>query len=140
MTRISSHVIDDPKLTVNGVDISTAVREVEVKRAFADVEDTSSGDDNEHSAQGLGSGSFDATLRQSFDASSVDDVLEPLFMNGTDFTVLVSPTSDAVSDTNPSWTATCCLREYSPLAGKMGDLAEVKISFKAQSKITKVIT
>jgi len=140
MTRTASFVIKNPYMKVHNVDISEMVREVEVNREYAEVDDTSSGDGNEHNAQGIGSGSFVATLRQSFATANLDDLLEQIFSTGIDVEVVVAPSGSTLSDTNPGWSALCSLRKYTPFSGKIGDLVEVKAEFKAQEEIARTLT
>lgn len=116
---------------VDGVDLSDHISQVEIslKRAVIDTTNFSGG--GKEGTQGLSDDSFSATFQQDF-TGSVDDTLSPLYFSGEEFQVKVRPTSAPVSATNPEYSGTCKLYEYTPLSGKVGDLSESKVDFPTQ--------
>lgn len=114
------------------VDFSSHVSSVTINLSKDEVETTNFGGDGRERVHGLKDDSFEVNFQQDFDAGSVDDVLYPLWDQEEEFTVTVRPKSDAVSASNPSYTATCILLEYTPLAGDVGDLSETEVTFPAQ--------
>lgn len=118
--------------TINGVDFSDHVSQVEVSLKKAAVDTTNFSGGGKEQRHGLKEDEFTMTLQQNFSASMVDATLYPLFDLETEFTVTVKPTNAAVSASNPLFSATCILLEYMPLTGSPGKLSEVKIKFPAQ--------
>jgi len=77
---------------------------------------------------GLQNNSIDIELMQDFAAANVEATVYPLV--GTTTTVVIKPTSSAVSSTNPSYTITgAYLAAHTPVAGAVGELAMTSISF-----------
>jgi hypothetical protein len=79
---------------------------------------------------GLGDATITVGFFQDFAAASVDATLWPLYANKTNFTMVVKPTSAAVSATNPSYTMTAVLPTYNPLAGSVGEASTTQIGFR----------
>jgi hypothetical protein len=125
-------ILKDCYIVVNGTNFSDHINQVAVNLSKDDVETTSFSGGGRERMQGLKDDSFELTFQQDFDAASVDAVLYPLYDLGTEFTVEVRPSNAAVSATNPKYTGTCILMEYSPLDGKVGDLSETKVKIPTQ--------
>lgn len=125
-------VLRDCQIVVNGTDLSDHVNAVTINLSKDDVDTTSFSGGGRERVAGLKDDSFEVTFQQDFAASEVDAVLYPLWDNETEFTVAVRPTTAAISSTNPEYTGTCILLEYTPLDGKVGDLSETKVSFPSQ--------
>lgn len=125
-------ILKDCYIVVNGTNFSDHINMVTVNLSKDDVETTSFSGGGRERMQGLKDDSFELGFQQDFTAASVDAVLYPLYDNGTEFDIEVRPTSAAVSATNPKYTGTCILMEYSPLDGKVGDLSETKVKIPTQ--------
>lgn len=119
-------------MTVNGVDVSDWVASVEVACKKAAVDTTNFGGGAREQQQGLEEDQFTLELQQDYSASAVDQTLWPLYESGDEFTVTVQPYVGAASLTNPQYSATCILLEYTPLTGKVGQLSSTKIAFPVQ--------
>jgi len=77
---------------------------------------------------GLQNISLDVTFNQDFAATKVAATLDALI--GLTTTVVVKPTTAAVSATNPSYTiSNAFLAGTQPVAGSVGDLASTSVSF-----------
>lgn len=125
-------VLRDCVITVNGVDFSDHVSSVEVQLKKNLVDTTNFSGGGKEQKHGLTDDEFTLNFQQDFAAAEVDATLYPLYSNETEFTVTVKPTVGAVSATNPQYSGTCILAEYSPLNGKVGDLSETKVKFPSQ--------
>lgn len=125
-------VLRECSITINGTDLSDHISAVTVSLSKDDVDTTNFSGGGRERTHGLKDDSFEVTLQQDYDAASVDAVLYPLYDNENEFTVEVKPFSSAVSATNPEYSGTCILLEYSPLDGKVGDLSETKVTFPSQ--------
>lgn len=118
--------------TINGIDFSDHVASVTVDLKKASVETTNFSGGGKEQMAGLKSDEFTVDLQQDFAAAEVDATLWPLYNNETEFVVTVKPTASAVSATNPLYSGTCILLEYTPLAGKPGELSNTKVKFPTQ--------
>ena len=126
----------DYQVTVNGVDFSDHLSSVELTTDVEEQDDTTFGTNGWRSRRGgLKNGSITLNFFQDFAASEVDATLWPLL--GTATTVVVKPTSDAVSATNPSYTGSFLVAGYSPVNGTVGDLATTSVTWPAAGAITR---
>jgi len=119
------YVNKDIFCTVNAIDLSSYVSSVEFVQAVDAVESTafSATSTNGHSfIGGIQNNSATITFNQDFAASKVWATLNTLV--GTPTTVIMRPTSAAVSATNPTLTLSSTLMSsLSPINGAVGDLA-----------------
>ena len=121
-------VMTDASLTVNSVDLSTYVTSITLNYEKDSVEVTAMGNSGHIFTGGLQNISLDVTFNQDFAATKVAATLDALI--GSTTTVVVKPTSGAVSATNPSYTiSNAFLAGTQPVAGSVGDLASTSVSF-----------
>lgn len=125
-------ILKNCQIVVNGVDLSDHSSSVEIEATKDDVETTSFDGSGKEVKAGLQDTTITVTFQQDFAAGEVDATLWPLWDNETEFTVAVRPTTGAISSTNPEYTATCVLLEYSPLDGDVGELSETEVEFVTQ--------
>lgn len=125
----------DYKVTINGTNLSTSLNSVELAIESDDLETTAFGGEWRTRVGGLKSGSVTLSFLQDFGAGAVDATLFPLL--NTLATVVVTPTSSAVSATNPSYTATCLVNSYSPFASSVGDIATLSVTFPISGTVTR---
>jgi UTP:GlnB (protein PII) uridylyltransferase len=125
-------VLRDCFIEVNGVNFSSHVSSVTINLSKDEIDTTNFGGDGRERAHGLKDDSFELTFQQDYAAGEVDDTLYPLWDQETEFLVKVRPRSSAVSTSNPQYSATCILLEYTPLAGDVGDLSTTDVTFPAQ--------
>lgn len=121
-------VMKDASVTVNSVDLSTYVTSLTLNYEVDSVEVTAMQMAGHTYTGGLQNVSLDVTFNQDFAATKVAATLDALI--GTTTTVIVKPTSSAVSATNPSYTiSNAFLAGTQPVAGSVGDLASMSVSF-----------
>ena len=121
-------VLTDASVTVNSVDLSTYVTSVTLNYEKDSVEVTAMGSSGHTFTGGLQNISLDVTFNQDFAATKVAATLDALI--GLTTTVVVKPTTAAVSATNPSYTiSNAFLAGTQPVAGSVGDLASTSVSF-----------
>jgi len=125
-------------VTINSVDLSSCVKSVTVNRQFDSLEVTAMGDAGHKYIAGLANDSFVISFNQDYAASKVNQTIEPLL--GTTTSIIVKPTSAAVSASNPSYTGTVFIDAWTPVNGAVGDLATVDSTFKVNGAITKATT
>jgi len=124
---MAKFVATDVKTTINGTDFSSFLAAVTLDIKADEVETTSFGRTFRTRVGGLKDGSIKLDFHQDFGASAVDTTLWPLL--GQQATVVVTPTSTAVSATNPSYTGVFLVSQYSPIASSVGDLATFSVSW-----------
>src|SRR6267154_4850695 len=120
---MAKFILKNCQIIIAGTDFSNHVSSVTVSMSKKGVDTTNfSGGGSEQQA-GLKSDEFDITFQQDFNAASVDQVLYPLYLNETEFTIEVRPVTAARSVTNPAYVGTlnCILLDYTPIDGKPGD-------------------
>lgn len=126
----------DASVVINGVDLSNRVVTAEVDMSVAEVPTTAMGASGQGRAPGLRDDSFTFVFRQDFAAANVDATMFPL-LGAAAFTVVVKETSAAVSVGNPSYTGSCILTEYQPIAGSVGDIADASVTLPVDGIITR---
>jgi hypothetical protein len=125
-------ILKDCVTTINGIDFSDHCSSVTIDLKKAAVDTTNFSGGGKEQMAGLKSDEFTIDLQQDFAAAEIDATLFPLYSNNTEFVVTVKPTAAAVSATNPLYSGTCILLEYTPLAGKPGELSNTKVKFPSQ--------
>lgn len=121
-------VLTDASITVNSVALSDHANSVTLNYEIDSVETTAFGSTGHKFAGGLQNNSLDIEFMQDFAATNVEATIYPLV--GTTTTVVIKPTSSAVSATNPSYTLTgTFLAAHTPVAAAVGELAMTSLSF-----------
>lgn len=124
---MAKFVATDYAITLAGDSFSDALAAVTLEISAAEQETTAFGDTFVQRVSGLKDASISLDFHQDFGASAVDATLHPLL--GQTVEIVVTPTSAAVSATNPSYTGTFLVTSYSPFASSIGDLATLSVSF-----------
>jgi hypothetical protein len=125
----------DYKITVAGVDFSTNLNSVELSQEADDLETTAFGQSWRSRIGGLNNASITLNFMQDFAAGSVDATLNPLL--GSIATVVIKPTSGTVNSTNPTYTMTALVTQYSPFASSVGDIATLSVTFPISGTVTR---
>ena len=128
-------VLTNASVVVNSVDLSAHVTSVAINRSADAVETTAMGDTARTYTGGLESGTLDITFNQDYASAKVEATLYALVNTST--SVVVKQTAAAVAATNPSYTMSCFVAEYSPVDGSVGDLSTVSVSWPINGAITK---
>jgi predicted secreted protein len=120
---------------VNNVDLSDHMSEVTVSMSAADVDTTAMGAGGHQRILGIRDDSFNMTAFSDFAAAKVHATVNPLFVAGSLFLVEVAASGSTISATNPKFSGTCILTEYSPIAGAVGDAAMTPLTFPVNGTI-----
>ena len=133
---MAKFVATDVKVTINGTDLSDHIAQVSLEQTSDEIETTAFGTEwRQRIGGGLKDASISIDFHQDFGAGSVDARLSPLF--GSIATVVVVPTSGSVSATNPSFTGTFSVVQYSPVASSVGDLATLSVSWPSAGTVSR---
>ena len=125
----------DHKITINGTDFSSSLNSVELAQEADDIETTAFGSTWRTRIGGLKQASLTLNFMQDFAAGSVDATLNPLL--GSIATVVMIPTSGTVNATNPSYTMTALVTQYSPFASSVGDIATLSVTWPVTGSVTR---
>jgi len=121
-------VLTNASITINSVALSDHANSVTLNYEVDSVEVTAFGDTAHKFNGGLQNNSLEVSFFQDFAASNVEATIFPLV--GTTTTIVIKPTSSAVSATNPSYTlANTYLAAHTPIAASVGELAMTELSF-----------
>ena len=132
MARI---VLTNAVVKINSVDLSDHVASVELSQEVEEVETTAFGDSARTRTGGLANNSLSLDFHQDFASSSVDDTLNALVGGTASFEILANGT--AASATNPKYTGTVLLTEWTPVSGAIGELATASITWPISGAVTR---
>jgi len=118
--------------------MSLMCTKVTLKVSAADLENTAFGGTYRSRIGGLKDASLDVEFNQDFAAAQVDALLWPLL--GTVVAFELKPTSGAASATNPRYTGSVLITDYSPLDGSVGDLAKSSASWPTSGPVLRFTT
>lgn len=115
-------------LTVNSVDLSDQLTNAVLTYTKEALEATSLADTARKFTEGLQNNEVTMTLMQSFAATETEATIYPLV--GTTTTIVLKPSSGAVSATNPSYTLTgAYLASHTPINSSVGELSMIELTF-----------
>jgi hypothetical protein len=121
-------ILTDASITVNSVALSSLSNSVTLTYEKDSVEITAFGDSGHKFTGGLQNITCEMEMFQDFAATQTEATIYPLV--GTPTTVVIKPTSAAVSATNPSYTLSdTMLVSHTPVAGAVGEVAMTSLSF-----------
>jgi hypothetical protein len=133
---VAKFVATDVKVLINNINLSDHIAQVSLEQNSDEIEVTAFGTEwRQRIGGGLKDASISIDFHQDFGAASVDATLSPLF--GSIATVVVTPTSGSVSATNPSFTGTFSVVQYSPVASSVGDLATLSVSWPSAGTVVR---
>jgi len=133
--------LSNPTITINSVDLQDQCTSAVVTYAFDQLETTAFGDTarkfGASTVTSLQNNTIEVELYQSYAASETEATIFGLV--GIQTTLVLKPTSAAVSATNPSYTLTgCYLASHSPIMASLGELSVLTLSF-AGGVLTKAV-
>ena len=129
-------VVTSRFVSLNGTDLSSSLAGASLEITVEEIDKTSLGSQGwREVAGGLKSGSVTLNFQQDYGSGSVDATLFPLL--GTEGTVVIRPASGTVSATNPAYSATVLISQYSPISGQVGDLQTFDITLPTVGAITR---
>lgn len=133
MARI---VLTNALVTINAVDLSDLVASVTLNSSIDVVETTAfSSTAARTRIGGLADNSISLEFHQDYATGEVEATIYPLI--GTVTTVTVKPVNAATSATNPLYTASALVSEWTPLNGAVGELATASVTWPVSGAIVK---
>lgn len=128
-------VFNNPKITINSVDLTDQIAQVSLDMSFAEVETTAFGNTAVTRVAGLGDHSFSASFHQDFATGEVEASIYPLL--GTTTEVTVKAVNSTTTTTNPLYTFTVLVNQWAPISGAVGELLTADITWPVSGGITK---
>jgi hypothetical protein len=128
-------VLTNPSITISGTDLSDHISQVTIDTKYDIVETTSFGDTAKKRVAGLADNSVSIDFFQDFASSSVETTIYPLL--GTAASIVIKPVATTVTTTNPSYTVSALVSEWTPLKGGIGQLATASVTWPVSGAITK---
>ena len=128
-------VATDYNITINGTNFSSSLASVELPIEVEEQETTAFGSSWRTRIAGLRTGSITLEFHQDFAAGAIDTVLYPLL--GTNATVTVRPAGTVTSSSNPAFTGTFLVTQYSPFNSTVGDLATLSVTWPLNGELTR---
>jgi hypothetical protein len=129
-------VATDFSVSINGsTALASYLTQVELKTSANDITTTAFGSTWVTRVAGLKEGSLTLQFNQDYATTTVDATLWPLL--GTSATVVIKPTSTAVSANNPAYTAICLVNDLTPVSGQIGDLATFSVTWPTTGTVSR---
>lgn len=128
-------VFNNPKITINSVDLTDRIAQVSLEMSFAEVETTAFGNSAVTRVAGLGDHTFTASFHQDFASSEVEQTIYPLL--GTTTEITVKPVNITTATDNPLYTFTVLVTEWAPISGSVGELLTADVSWPVSGGVTK---
>ena len=134
--------LSNPTLTINSVDLQDQCTSATINYVYEQLETTAFGDTARKfggsTVTSLQNNSIEVELYQSYAASETEATIYSLV--GIQTTIVIKPTSAAVSATNPSYTLTgAYLESHTPINASLGELSTITLTF-AGGVLTKAIS
>jgi hypothetical protein len=128
-------VLKDVNVVFNGTDISGNVASVTLTTSAAEVATTAFGSSAVTRVSGLIDNSVTMAIHNDYNA--IDALFFPL-VGSTAVTMVIKPNGTAVaSATNPSYTFSVLVTEWTPVNGAVGELATADVTFPISGAIVK---
>lgn len=132
---MAKFIATDYQIEIESTDFTGSLAAATLEISADEQETTAFGADYRTRLAGLKDASLTLDWHQDFGASSVDATLFPLLGSAVAFTI--TPTSDAISATNPSYSGTAIVTSYSPFASSVGDIATFSVTWPVSGAVTR---
>ena len=124
----TSVYLSNPSVTINSVDLSDQCTAATITYTAEALENTAFGSTARTYTAGLQNNSVTVTLYQSYAGSETEVSIYNLV--GTTTSIVIKPSSAAVSATNPSYTLTgAYLESHTPINASLGELSTITLTF-----------
>lgn len=133
---MAAFALVNPYVSLASNDLTNYVRAVTLDVTVDEADTTNAGSSSWKTMVGsLKGGSISLTFNQDVAASALDSIMWPLL--GTSVAFEIRATTSAVGTSNPKWTGSCIVTGWQPVAGSVGDTAQVSVSFPTTGTITR---
>jgi hypothetical protein len=131
----------NPKVTAAGTDISAYVTACAFDAEADQLETTNFGSTGGWRTYitGLKKGEVKVTLNDDFAVGLIDSLLWTWFTGGTSITFNVKASNAANSTSNPEYQMNVLVTKMTPLAGKVGELANQDVTWPVTGAVTRAV-
>jgi hypothetical protein len=131
---ISSTYLSNPSVTINAVDLTDQCTSAVLNYVSEQLENTTFSNSSRSFTAGLFSNTVVISMYQSYAATESEASIYSLV--GTTTTIVIKPSSGAVSATNPSYTLTgAFLSAHTPINASLGELSTLDLTFAGGSLV-----
>jgi len=128
-------VLTNPSITIGGVDLSDHINNITLETKYDIIETTTFGSTAKTRVAGLADNQITLDFMQDFAASSVEATIYPLL--GTSTSIVIKPVAGTTTTTNPQYTVSALVADWTPLKGGVGQLATASVTWPVSGVITK---
>jgi hypothetical protein len=128
-------VLTNASVSIAGTDLSTSITNITLETKYDIIETTTFGNTAKTRVAGLADNQITLDFLQDFAASSVEATIYPLL--GTTQTIIVKPVSGSTTTTNPQYTVSALISDWTPLKGAVGQLATASVTWPISGTIAK---
>lgn len=123
-------------LSLNANDLSARCSKIELTAEVEDKDVTTFGSGGwKEVLGGLKSAGLALGFKQDVAAAQLDSIMWPLFGTVVPFEVRLD--NAVVGTSNPKYTGSVLIKEWKPIAGSVGDTAELDVSFPTSGAVTR---
>jgi hypothetical protein len=127
MADLEPIILIDPVLTIDGVDLKCLMSHVEITPDVTTVEIKTSCGVRDY--PGTIKWTLKATLYHNYDPLGTNETLTAAVEAGVPVPFTVTPSSAAISATNPSYTGDLIPQPFTPIAGDVGDASSFDLEW-----------
>lgn len=131
-------VLTDVRVEINANVLSPWVAACTITTDVNEVVTTAFGNDAVTRVGGLKDSNVQFEFHQDFAASEIESIVYPLI--GTVVPIKVRPVDGAIATTNPEYQFNALISSWTPIAGAVGDLATVSVTWPISGEIVKDTT
>lgn len=133
---MAKQVLTGSFVSINSNDLSNYAMKIELTVEVEDQDATTYGSSGAKEVLGgLKSGQLAVGFKQDVAASALDSIMWPLLGTVVPFEVRLS--NAAVGPSNPKYTGNVLIKEWKPIGGNVGDIAEVDVTYPTSGAITR---
>jgi len=131
-------VLTNASVSIAGTDLSTSITNITLETKYDIIETTTFGNTAKTRIAGLADNQITLDFTQDYGASSVESTIYPLL--GTTTTIIIQPVAGSATTTNPKYTVSALVSDWTPLKGGVGQLATASVTWPISGTITKAFS
>lgn len=135
-------VLTNASVVINGINLSEFITSIAISTSEDIIDTTGMGSAGARTrVSGLQDNSVTIEFNQDFAAGGPEVSINAVGSSlvGTNTTIVVKPTSAAVSASNPSYSFSAVVAEWQPLSAAVGELSSISTTWPISGVITKAI-
>lgn len=134
---MATQVLKNAHFTLNGVDLSDEINQLTIGLTTDSPEDTAMGDNARSFLAGLNNATIGVNLNSDYTSGNGDATLWTVYSGNAAVAFILRPDAGVVSTTNPEYTGSVVLTDYSPVDGSVGDLATTPVSLQVTGDVAR---